>query len=182
MHLESKGRYHMSRLSNGSLPRGEIVLPVLPVLPGDDAAQGARRATGDASSPGAPGAPDPEVAATGKRRRFSGTDKRRILEAADRCTRPGELGALMRKEGIYSSMLANWRKQRARGQSTALEARKRGRKVDPATAEARRSLQLQRENDRLRRQLAQAHEIIDVQKKLCNLLGLPTAPEPEPIE
>lgn len=172
----------MSRLSNGSLPRGEIVLPVVPVppvVPVDDAAQGARRATGDASSTGAP---DPEVAATGKRRQFSGTDKRRILEAADRCTRPGELGALMRKEGIYSSMLANWRKQRARGQSTALEARKRGRKVDPATAEVRRSLQLQRENDRLRRQLAQAHEIIDVQKKLCNLLGLPTAPEPEPIE
>ena len=121
------------------------------------------------------GAPDPEVAATAKRRQFSGAEKRRILEAADRCTKPGELGALLRAEGIYSSMLANWRKQRAHTEEVALRARKRGRKPDPALAEARRFEQVQRDNDRLRRSLAQAHMIIDVQKKLCTLLGLPTA-------
>ena len=138
----------------------------------DGAAQGARRATGAAPSNGAP---DPEVAATAKRRQFSGAEKRRIVAAADRCTKPGELGALLRAEGIYSSMLATWRKQRAHAEEVALRARKRGRKPDLALAEARRFEQVQRDNDRLRRDLAQAHMIIDVQKNLCTLLGLPTA-------
>jgi transposase len=163
----------MTNLSNGTLPNGEAGLAA------DAAAQGARRATVAAASATPP---DPEVAATAKRRQFSSAEKRRILSAADHCKRPGELGALLRKEGIYSSMLSNWRKQRARGESAALQARKRGRKVDPAVAEARRVQQLQRENDRLRRQLAQAQEIIDVQKKLCNLLGLPTAELPPETE
>lgn len=145
----------------------------------DAAAQGARRAT-EAEASTAP--PDAEVAATAKRRQFSGAEKRRILNAADRCSKPGELGALLRKEGIYSSMLATWRKQRSRGESVALGARKRGRKPDPALAEARKLQQLQRENDVLRRRLAQAQEIIEVQKKLCDLLGLPTAQVPEQTE
>jgi transposase len=156
----------MSNLMNGS---SRMQAPGLAL---DAAAQGARRATVAAASNGAP---DPEVAATAKRRRFSGAEKRRILEAADRCTKPGELGALLRAEGIYSSMLANWRKQRAHTEEVALRARKRGRKPDLALAEARRFEQVQRDNDRLRRSLAQAHMIIDVQKKLCTLLGLPTA-------
>lgn len=156
----------MSNLINGS---SRMQAPGLAL---DGAAQGARRATVAAPSNGAP---DPEVAATAKRRQFSGAEKRRILEAADRCTKPGELGALLRAEGIYSSMLANWRKQRAHTEEVALRARKRGRKPDPALAEARRFAQVQRDNDRLRRSLAQAHMIIDVQKKLCTLLGLPTA-------
>jgi transposase len=156
----------MSNLMNGS---SRMQVPGLAL---DAAAQGARRATGAAASNGAP---DPEVAATAKRRRFSGAEKRRILEAADRCTKPGELGALLRAEGIYSSMLANWRKQRALTDVEALRARKRGRKPDPLRAEARRFEQVQGDNDRLRRSLAQAHMIIDVQKKLCTLLGLPTA-------
>lgn len=77
----------------------------------------ARRAAGDNLS----GAlrPDPEVAPTAKRRRFSGADKRRILAEADRCTKPGEIGALMRREGIYSSMLATWRKQRDQAEREA---------------------------------------------------------------
>ena len=70
--------------------------------------QGARRATGDLAS----NAPDPAVAALAKRRQFSPAEKRRILDAADRCTKFGEIGALLRREGIYSSHLANWRKQR----------------------------------------------------------------------
>lgn len=140
------------------------------------AAEGARRATGGAASSAAP---DPEVAAGGKRRQFSGAEKRRILNAADRCTKPGELGALLRREGIYSSMLATWRKQRAQAEEVALQARQRGRKADPVMTETRKLEQLQRDNDRLRRRLAQAHTVIEVQKKLCTLLGLPTAPEPD---
>jgi transposase-like protein len=120
-------------------------------------------------------APDPEVAATAKRRQFSSKEKRRILDAADRCTEAGAIGALLRREGIYSSLLATWRKQRETSQRVALEPRKRGRKADPAIAEGRRVAELTKDNERLRRKLAQAHTIIDVQKKLCTLLGLPTA-------
>ena len=113
-----------------------------------------------------------------KRRQFSGSDKRRILEAADRCTQPGEIGALLRKERIYSSHLTTWRRQRAADERAALAPHKRGRKADPAQAEDHRVLQLTQENDRLRRKLAQANAIIDVQKKLCALLGLPTDESP----
>lgn len=119
--------------------------------------------------------PDPEVAATAKRRQFSSSQKRRILSAADRCSELGEIGALLRREGIYSSQLATWRKQREALERAVLEPKKRGRKADPVLAEARQVAELTKENDRLRHQLAQAHIIIDVQKKLCTLLGLPTA-------
>lgn len=122
---------------------------------------------------------DPEVAATAKRRQFSGRERRRILAAADRCSAPGEIGALLRREGIYSSQLAAWRKKRMAMGRTGLDSQKRGRKADPAIAEARREEALTKENKRLRHQLAQAHTIIDVQKKLCTLLGLPTADAPD---
>jgi transposase-like protein len=119
------------------------------------------------------------VAATAKRRRFSGSEKRRILAEADRCTEPGEIGALLRREGIYSSNLTTWRKQREAADLAALTPKKRGRQRDPALAEARRIGDLNKDNDRLRRKLARAHLIIDVQKKLCTLLGLPAADDPE---
>ena len=122
---------------------------------------------------------DPEVVATAKRRQFSGSERRRILAAADRCTAPGEIGALLRREGIYSSQLAAWRKKRSATGRVGLDSQKRGRKADPAIADARREEALVRENKRLRHQLAQAHTIIDVQKKLCTLLGLPTADAPD---
>ena len=122
--------------------------------------------------------PDPEVVATARRRQFTSADKRRILEAADRCTQPGEIGALLRKEGIYSSHLTTWRRQRAADERAALTPQKRGRKADPTQAEDRRVFQLTQENDRLRRKLAQANAIIDVQKKLCALLGLPADETP----
>ena len=133
----------------------------------DEALEGARRATGNASSI-AP--PDPEVAATARRRQFSNADRRRILAAADGCEAPGEIGALLRREGIYSSQLATWRKQRATAERAALTPKKRGRKADPGVAETRRFDQLTRENDRLRHQLTQARTIIEVQKKVCTLL------------
>jgi len=143
----------------------------------DDASQGARRATEGGSSIAPP--PDPEVAATAKRRQFSSSERRRILAAADRCSKSGEIGALLRREGIYSSQLATWRKRRAATEHAALAPQKRGRKADPAIAEARRVAELIKDNERLRRKLAQAHTIIDVQKKLCTLLGLPTAEDPQ---
>ena len=142
-----------------------------PLFAPEGALEDACRAAGNAPS----GArPDPEVVATAKRRQFSSSDKRRILDAADRCTQPGDIGALLRKEGIYSSHLNTWRKQRAAAERAALAPQQRGRKADPAQAEDRRVARLTQENDRLRRQLAQANAIIEVQKKLCALLGLPT--------
>ena len=136
--------------------------------------QGARRATGDATSSAPPA--DPEVVAIARRRQFSPSEKRRIVAAADRCSEPGEIGALLRREGIYSSHLATWRKQRAALDGAGLN-RKRGRKADPAVAEAHRTAKLTREVEKLRRQLAQARLIIDVQKKVSTLLALQIAEE-----
>ena len=144
----------------------------------DDALRGARTATEALAADSRP-VPDPEVAATAQRRRFSSNEKRRILAAADRCTEIGAIGALLRREGIYSSLLATWRRQREAAERVALEPRKRGRKADPGIAERRRVAELTKDNERLRRKLAQAHTIIDVQKKLCTLLGLPTAEDPD---
>ena len=129
------------------------------------------------ASPIAP--PDPEVAATARRRQFTSAERTRILSAADACKVPGEIGALLRREGIYSSLLATWRKQRALAQRSALESQKRGPKADPLLAQKQGMAQLTRDNERLRRQLAQAHTIIDVQKKVCSLLGLLTDEKPQ---
>ena len=133
----------------------------------------ARRANGAAEAP----PPNPEVVAVAKRRRFSGAEKQRILEAADRCTGSGEIGALLRREAIYSSQLATWRGQRRKAERDALTPQRRGPKPDLALAKKRRDEALTRENLRLRGELERARIIIDVQKKLCTLLGLPTAQE-----
>ena len=109
--------------------------------------------------------PDPEVVATAKRRSFSKTEKLRIVAAADACVAPGDIGALLRGEGIYSSHLATWRKQRQLAGEARLVEGKRGPKVDPAAAQDRLVLQLQNEVERLRGKLAKADLIIDVQKK-----------------
>lgn len=108
-----------------------------------------------------------EVVARPKRRSFSAAYKRSILEEADRCTRPGEIGALLRREGLYSSNLTTWRRQRERGE---LAGAKRGRK--PASDQAKQLRELQRENARLRQKLEQAELVIEVQKKLSQLLGV----------
>ena len=118
---------------------------------------------------------DPEVVAVARRRQFSRGEKRRIVAAADRCSKPGEIGALLRREGIYSSQLAYWRKQRGADGVRGLDSRKRGVKPDPAIAQGHRAAKLTREIDRLRRQLTQARMIIEVQKKVSALLALQTA-------
>ena len=117
--------------------------------------------------------PDPEVVPPVRRRRFTATYKQGILEEAERCSQPGELGVLLRREGLYASHLTHWRAQRRAGQ---LATQKRGRRADPQAAELAR---LQRENQRLKAQLERAELIIDAQKKLCQLLNLPSYPEDE---
>lgn len=102
---------------------------------------------------------------------MSNADKRRILDAADRCTKPGEIGALMRREGVYSSSLSTWRRQREVADLAALAPQKRGPKPDSNRAEALHIAQLTRENERLKSRLDKAMLVIEVQKKLAALLG-----------
>jgi transposase-like protein len=123
-------------------------------------------------------APDPEVLPRAKRRQYTAQYKLRILEEVERCTERGQIGALLRREGLYSSHLSKWRRQRAEGQLQALSGQKRGRKAQEVGVEE--LTRLQRENERLRARLEQAEMIIDVQKKLSRLLGLPVEnPETE---
>ena len=112
---------------------------------------------------------DPEVVLRAKRRQFTAEYKQRILAEAEQCTEPGQIGALLRREGLYSSHLTRWRQQQAAEELKGLAGQKRGRKPDPQRAEL---VQLQQENERLRAQLEQAELIMDVQKKLSQLLGL----------
>ena len=111
-----------------------------------------------------------EIPERATRRRFTKEFKLRVLEEADRCTRPGELGALLRREGLYSSHISVWRKQRREGTLKAL-ARKRGPKPK-RTSEESEAEKLRRENERLRERLRKAEKIIEVQKKLSEVLGL----------
>ena len=136
------------------------------------ASQGARRATGDAPVSAPPLSPgiDSEVVAVARRRRFSNTDKRRIVLAAAACTKPGEIGALMRREGAYSSSLATWRRQYAAGELTGTASKKRGPKIDPARAELKQLAAVTRERDKLKVQLSNAQLVIEVQKKVAALL------------
>jgi transposase len=123
------------------------------------------------SKPGkaSPSKVDPEVKAKPERRQFSAEYKRRILEEVDACTEPGQIGALLRREGLYSSNLINWRKQRAEGSLKALSPKKRGPKPDPVANE---NAALRRRIERLEAELKRAETIIEVQKKLSDLLGL----------
>jgi transposase-like protein len=116
-----------------------------------------------------------EVRDKATRRRFTLAYKRKIVTLAAGLA-SGEIGALLRREGLYSSHLTNWRQMLSAMDATAVEPR-RGRKPDPARPERLRLDKLQRENARLQKRLAQAEAIIDAQKKLCALLGLPSSEE-----
>jgi transposase-like protein len=115
-----------------------------------------------------------EVIARPVRRRFTAEDKLRILQEADRCA-PGELGALLRREGLYSSQLSKWRRQRQAGQLAGLKPKKRGRKVD---AHAQELARLEREKARLQAQLERAELIIEAQKSCscCSTRRSPKCP------
>lgn len=120
------------------------------------------------------GASDPEVSPKARRRQYSAAYKRQILAEADRCG-AGGISALLRREGLYSSHLITWRRQREAGEIAGLQPRKRGRKPVAPNPLAGEVTRLQRENARLQRRLQQAETIIEVQKKLCEMLGLPAA-------
>ena len=117
-------------------------------------------------------APDPEVAERAARRRFTAEYKLGVLRQAEACAGTGELGALLRREGLYSSHLTTWRRQREQGSLAALTPKKRGRPAVPPSPLARRVAELERENARLSQRLQQAETIIAVQKKLSEALGL----------
>jgi transposase-like protein len=126
--------------------------------------------------------PDPEVLPKASRRTFSAGEKLRILNEADACTQPGQIGALLRREGLYSSHLVKWRRLRAAGQLQALAPQPRGPKPTSPDPVAEELAHLRQENARLQARLAKAELIIDVQKKVAQLLGanLPAPPPDEP--
>jgi transposase-like protein len=114
--------------------------------------------------------PDTEVVEKAKRRRYPAEYKLRILKEVDACKGTGEIGALLRREGLYSSLISKWREQRNRGSLEGLAAHKRGPKADLQAVELAR---LKRENERLRKRLERAELIIEVQKKVAQMLGVP---------
>ena len=122
--------------------------------------------------------PDTEVVAKAKRRRYTAEYKLRILRELDSRQGQGETGALLRREGLYSSHLTSWRRQRERDELGGLTPHKRGPKLDPQVVELAK---LKHENERLRERLRQAELIIDVQKKVAQMLGVPVE-ETQPDE
>ncbi len=123
------------------------------------------------SARGAAAAPDPEVSAKATRRRFSPRYKLSVVERADACGTPGEIGELLRREGLYSSHLSAWRKAVREGSLEAL-ARRRGPKPSADKGAAKKVARLEREVARLREELRKAHLVIEVQGKVSGLLGV----------
>jgi transposase-like protein len=113
-----------------------------------------------------------EVLAKAERRRFTAEYKRRVLQEADACNKSGELGALLRREGLYSSHLASWRAARSRGELAGLAPRKRGLKAQPLDPRDKRIAELERELQRALARAERAEALVEVQKKLSQLLGI----------
>lgn len=140
--------------------------------PGMGEMEGGRRPTGVSPIPGMNQQPaDPEVSEVVKRRKHTAAYKLRILKEADACTEQGQIGALLRREGLYHSSLTTWRRQRDEGTLQGL-SRKRGRKKKPVNPLAKKVEQLEREVKQLRAKLNQAEMIIEVQKKISEILGI----------
>ncbi len=125
----------------------------------------------EAPSAGASAVPDPQVIAKPKRRRFTAEYRLRILEEADRSTGTGEVGQLLRREGLYSSHLANWRKARDEGALHGLRSKKRGAKPKASNPLEPKVRELEAKIARLENDLHKAHTILDVQEKVAGLLG-----------
>jgi len=142
--------------------------PVASASPAEPEERSDERPAGEAAPPTLP---DPETPEKPYRRRFSADYKLRLLEEADACEAHGEVGRLLRREGLYSSHLAAWRKARRQGSLAGLSKR-RGPKGKPVKALAGRVEKLERENSRLEEELRKAHVILDVQGKVAGLLGL----------
>jgi transposase len=147
-------------------------------------AEGARRATGDfpSAAPLAPvsaaATPETEVVAKAQRRRFTAEYKRRIVREAERCTTTGAIGALLRREGLYASYLTTWRAARDRGALEGLAPKKRGPKVEPPDPREKKLAEQEREITRLTKRAERAEALVEIQKKVAALLGVPLASEP----
>jgi len=115
---------------------------------------------------------DPEVLEKPERRRFSAEYKLKIVEEAERCVEPGEVGALLRREGLYSSHLANWRKQYREGALHGLRDSKRGRKTKPRNPLSGRVQELERDKRKLEKKVRQLELMVEVQKKVSEMLGI----------
>jgi transposase-like protein len=163
----------------GSTPESRAATPGAPERSGGERSEPQR-------SGGAPGTaragaglaavspPNPEVSEKPVRRQFKAEYKLRILREADACKdKPGEIGKLLRREGLYSSILSTWRRQREEGTLKGLTPKKRGRKGKRNDPTTRKVAQLEKENRRLKKKLEQAELIIDIQKKVAALLGIP---------
>lgn len=152
-----------------------------PVAPGVTGAGSER--SGEPAPTVAPGhepdGHDPEVLARPVRRRFSAAYKERIVREAAACTQPGEIGALLRREGLYSSHLGKWRERLAEGGRAALADDTRGRRPTRSPLEAENA-RLRRQNARLEQRLRQAEGLLEIQKKVSELLGIPLPRTDEP--
>jgi len=140
---------------------------VVDVGVGDGGTEGARRATVVSPSPAAA---ETEVSARAERRRFTAEYKRQIVRQADRCTKAGEIGALLRREGLYSSHLTNWRAARDRGELEALAPKQRGPKVTAPDPRDKQLVEQARETARWKKRAARAEALVEVQKKVAALL------------
>jgi transposase len=146
--------------------------------PGTEGMEGARRATGVPSVAATTethrtlhAVADPEVPEKASRRKFTADYKLRILKEAETCQHAGQHGALLRREGLYSSHLTTWRRQAEQGTLQALSARRRGPKARTPNPLMKRVATLERENQHLRHKLNQAETIIEAQKKIAEILG-----------
>ncbi len=126
-----------------------------------------------------PKVPETEVVEKAKRRTFTAEYKRRILEEVDRATKPGEIGAILRREGLYSSVLAAWRRQREAGELSALTPKRRGPKAKVPDERDRELAELRRKLTRAEARAERAEAIVELQKKVSEILGIPL-PEPPP--
>ena len=151
-------------------------LPASP-LASDSHYQRGLPSKGLSSSPSSKRHPSPQVSDKPVRRKFSPSYKLKILQEADLCTQPGKRGALLRREGLYSSTLTSWRRQRQKGMLDGLSPRKRGRKEADENPLLEEVTRLERENQLLRDRLKRAETIIEVQKKVSLLLAAAPAPQ-----
>lgn len=126
----------------------------------------------ESGSNGAKATTEVEVVAKAERRRFTAEYKLKVLREVERCEQPGEIGALLRREGLYWSALTSWRKQRAKGELAGLLGRRRGPKREEKNPLAKRVLELERDNARLKRRAERAEGIVELQKKISQLLGI----------
>jgi transposase len=148
-----------------------ILTPLSDVTAGDGTNGGGRPTVVPA-----PAVTSPELSERPLRRNFTVKDKLRILAETDRAANTGGISAILRREGLYSSALTDWRRQRDSGALGALAPQKRGRKTEPVNPLAAELAILQHDNLRLSRRLVRAEAVIEIQKKIATLLGIPLEP------